>query len=90
MLPWVQQSTYKYVLDLPGNVAEYRLSGTFGMQSVVIIVPHERCRPWIYPHLQSGHNCILLDSALKLSAAVDWCRANDATCKEIARRGRQL
>jgi hypothetical protein len=85
-----QQSLYKYVLDLPGNVVAYRIAGMFGLGSVVIAVLHERCRPWMFPLLRSGHNCIVLRDATQLARTVEWCRAHDAECAAIARRGLAL
>ena len=89
-LSLVQQSEYKYVLDIPGNVVAYRLPGMFGLGSVVMIVEHERYRPWIHPLLKSRSNCLVLKSPDLVMDAIQWCRENDASCKAIARRGLQL
>ena len=89
-LTLAQQSEYKYVLDLPGNVVAYRISGTFALGSVVIVVQHPRYRPWIWPLLQHRVNCLLLRRPEEVPDAVRWLRQNDDEARRIAERGLAL
>ena len=89
-LTLVQQSEYKYVLDLPGNVVAYRLAGMFGLGSVMIVVVHPRYRPWIWPLLEHRVNCMLLRRADDVPAVVRWLRAHDHEARRIAQRGLEL
>jgi hypothetical protein len=96
-LPFASMAGHKYVLDLPGNAAAYRLGGVFGLGAVVIVVPHATSRVWFFPLLRHGHNCLLLPPGLagaKLQAAlrstVRWCQAHDEECRAIARRGLRM
>jgi hypothetical protein len=96
-MPFGDMVKYKYVLDLPGHVAAYRLGGAFGLGAVVIVVPHTTSRVWFYPLLRHRHNCLLLPAGLagsKLQQAlrltVRWCQRNDDKCRDIARRGLEM
>ena len=89
-LSLVQQSEFKYILDLPGNVVAYRLAGMFGLGSVVIVVQHPRYRPWMWPLLKHRENCILLNRADEVLDAVRWLQAHDAEARRIAQRGLEL
>ena len=92
-----QQAQYKYIIDLPGNAAAYRLGTTFSLGALVIVVPHPQSRVWFFPYLRHKHNCIILPSDVHgrklqelLLETVRWCIRNDAECREIAARGRRL
>lgn len=92
-LDLAEQSKYKYVIDLPGNVIAYRMAGMFGLGSVIIAVLHERYRPWIFPLMKPDgpeQNCIILEDVTKLLPTVEWCRDHEADCALIAERGLDL
>lgn len=88
-LSFPQQSRYKYVIHVEGNVAAYRLGGLLGMGSVVLYVESEY-RPWFYAHLLHMRNCFFVRAAADLPSAVAWCRAHDEECRSIAAAGLAL
>lgn len=88
-LSMAQQSRFKYVLYVDGNVAAYRLSALFAMASVVICVAGDY-QVWFQPLLKHMHNCIIVQRTEDVPAMVAWCRDHDAQCKQIAREGLRL
>jgi hypothetical protein len=85
----VEQSKYKYLIYVEGNVLAYRLSGMFAMGSVVIYVESEY-KPWYCDLLVDKVNCVKCQTVDDLLKTIRWCRDNDAKCKEIARAGGEL
>lgn len=92
-----EQARYKYILDLPGTAAAYRLGTSFSMGSLVIILPHERSRLWFHDLLRHGHNCLLLPVGLQgqalqdqIETTLEWCRSHDRECRNIAASGHTL
>jgi hypothetical protein len=85
----VEQSRFKYLLYIEGNVVAYRLSAMFGMGSVVVYVKG-MYQPWFYGMLKHKHNCIVVSDVKDLPEAILWCTKNDIKCKEIARRGLEM
>ena len=89
-LTLAQQSEYKYIVDLPGNVVAYRLTGMFALGSVVIVVEHPRYRPWMRSLLLDRENCMLLQRPEQVPDAVRWLRAHDDEARRIAANGLEL
>lgn len=85
----LEQSRYKYVIYVEGNVAAYRLCNMFAMGSVVIYIESEYI-PWIYPMLKDRVNCLIVPSVDDVPKTVLWCRENDEACKKIAEEGVRL
>lgn len=81
-----QQSRYKYVIYVEGNVAAYRLCNLFAMGSVVIYVESEYI-PWVWPLLRHGENCLKVSHVEDVPELIRWCRRNDDMCEQIARAG---
>lgn len=88
-LTMAEQSRFKYVLYVEGNVAAYRLSGLFGLGSLVILVKGDY-HVWFQPHLRHMHNCFIVPSAADVPAAVRWCRTHDTECRRMAAEGLRL
>jgi hypothetical protein len=89
ILTMAEQSRYKYLLYIEGNVVAYRLTAMFGMGSVVIYVKGQY-EPWFYGMLRHRHNCIMVNHVNALPDAIAWCVKNDETCKTIAERGYEM
>ena len=89
MMNLVDQSGYKYLLYLEGNVLAYRLSGMFSMGSVVIYVESEY-KPWYYDLLVDRENCVKCLKVDELFKTITWCRDNDDKCEQIAKAGGKL
>ena len=88
-LTMAEQSRFKYVLYIEGNVVAYRLTAMFGMGSVVVYVKGEY-QPWFYKLLRHRHNCIMVGHVNALPEAIAWCVRNDDACKAIAQRGLEM
>lgn len=83
-MPFEEFSHYKYILNLPGNVAAYRLVKLFLLGSVVLHA-ETPYKLWYEHLLRPGVHYIPVAADLSdLEEKVDWCRANDARCRRIA------
>jgi hypothetical protein len=89
-LSFAEQSAFKYVLDIEGNVASYRLGNTFGMHSVVLYVRGDYT-PWFYHLMKDRVNCVFVRQDLgDLVETLKWCREHDDDCRRIAAAGRAM
>ena len=85
-----QQSTFKYILHVDGNVAAYRLLEFMKMGSVIIKV-QGGYKLWFEHLLRDQKNMLLVDADVeKVKEAVTWCKDNDSACKKIAKRCKEL
>jgi hypothetical protein len=84
-----EQSRFKYLVYVEGNVAAYRLCNMFSMGSVVIYVASEYI-PWIYPLMKDRENCVIASSVDDVPRIVQWCRENDEQCSRIAQEGMRM
>lgn len=80
----VEQSNYKYIINVDGHVSAFRLSLELSMGSVVLLA-ESRYRMWFRKYLQEYVHYVPIKSDLSdLFEKIRWCRENDAKCKEIA------
>ena len=80
----VEQSKYKYILDIEGNAAAYRLGYILSFKSVLLKVESEY-RIWIDEFLKEGEHYLLIKRDFSnLKETIDWCRSHDKECKKIA------
>jgi hypothetical protein len=89
-LNMAQQSNYKYIIHVDGNVNAYRLLTTMATGSLVLRVMSQYTS-WA-EHLMK-HKVHYIPVRADLSDLLDvvkWCRKNDDKCKEIARNGMVL
>ena len=85
-----EQSRYKYILHIDGNVHAYRLLTTLLTGSLILRVDSQY-RGWLDTFLVSGVHYIPVRSDLSdLEKQILWCRSHDAECQRIAQQGRQL
>lgn len=83
-----QQCQYKYILNLEGHVAAYRLSYELSSGSVVLLAGSE-WEMWYYPFLKAYEHYIPVKMDLSdLVSQIEWCKANDGKCQEIANNAR--
>lgn len=86
-----EQSYYKYVLYIEGNVAAYRGAYLFAFKSVVLWVESKKYYLWFEPHLKNKKNCIIIKHDLSnLKESIEWLQNNDDKAKEIAEEGYKL
>lgn len=89
-LNWKEQSKYKYIIHVDGNVVAYRLLKSMLTNSVILRVKSDFVH-WADKYLQPGKHYIEIKSDLSdLQEKVDWCRNHDAECKKIADAGRTI
>lgn len=76
---------YKYVINVDGNVAAYRLGFLFSLNSVVFIV-EGKYKLWFQDKLVENKHYISIKADLSnLKEKIYWCKNHDTECKEIAK-----
>lgn len=84
----VQQSEYKYILHIDGNVSAYRLSLELGTGCCVLLVD-SKYKVWYRDMLIPYTHYIPIDANLTdLCDKIKWCRKNDKECENIAKNAR--
>ena len=84
------QSNYKYILNIPGNVCAFRLSLELASRSVVLIV-ESKWKLWYSEMLVPYVHYVPVSSDLSnLFEQIQWCRDNDEKCKKIAQNARKF
>jgi hypothetical protein len=79
-----EQSKYKYIIHVDGNVAAYRLLKSMLTGSLILRVESEYTI-WADHLLKSGVHYISIKPDLSdLEMKVKWCLNNDSECKKIA------
>jgi DNA-directed RNA polymerase II subunit RPB2 len=85
-----EQSKYKYIIHIDGNVAAYRLLKTMLLGSVILKVEGKYLL-WIEQLLEDGVNYISIKPDMSdLIEKIEWCNSHDAECKIIAENGVKL
>lgn len=75
---------YKYILNLDGHVAAFRLGHEFSLKSVILI-PDSRYKLWFSHLLVPYEHYVPVNGNLdNLIDQIKWCIANDDKCKRIA------
>jgi hypothetical protein len=78
---------YKYLINVDGNVAAYRLGFLFSLNSVVFIV-EGKYKLWFQDKLVENKHYISIKPDLSdLKEKIFWCKSHDTECKEIAKNG---
>ena len=85
-----EQSRFKYIIHIDGNVAAYRLLKTMLLGSVILKV-EGKYNLWIEQLLQDGVNYISVKEDLSdLIEKIEWCKSHDEECRTIAENGTNL
>jgi hypothetical protein len=86
-LTMFEQSNYKYIIHIDGNVNAYRLLTTMRTGSLILRVSSEY-RSWFDHLIQPSVHYLKVKSDLSdLEGCIHWCMKNEARCKEIAKNG---
>ena len=86
----IQQSQYKYLLYIEGNVAAHRLATDMLMGSVILYVESEYSL-WFEHLMKENVHYIKIKADLSdLIEKIMWCRENDDKCREIGKSAREL
>jgi len=79
-----EQSKYKYVVNIEGHSAAYRLSLELSMGCVILLVDC-KYKLWYFDKLVEYVHYVPVKGDLSdLIEKIEWCRNNDDKCKEIA------
>ena len=82
--PMIEQTKYKYILDIDGNVSAYRLGFILSSGSVILKV-ESIYNIWFSHLLEPWKHYVPVKSDLSdLDKQITWCKKNDAKCKKIA------
>lgn len=79
-----EQSSYKYIIHIDGNVSAFRLSYELCMGSCILLVGSQY--KLFYSHLlvPMKHYIPIKPDLSDLIEKIKWCRENDETCREIS------
>lgn len=81
------KAKHKYILNLDGHVAAFRLGHEFSLKSVILI-PKSKYYLWFSHLLEPFVHYVPVESDLSnLIDMIKWCINNDDKCKEIALNG---
>ena len=82
-----EQSSYKYILHIDGNVAAYRLLKMMLTGSLILKVKGKYTL-WGETYMEEGKHYVEVKEDLSdLEEVIKWCIRNDAKCKKIAEAG---
>ena len=86
----VQQSNYKYIINIDGHVSAFRLSLELNMGSVLLLVA-SNWKIWYSSFLVPNVHYVPIKSDLSdLIDQIKWCQNNDEKCKEITENARKF
>jgi hypothetical protein len=75
---------YKYIINVDGNVAAYRLGFLFSLKAVVFIV-EGKYKLWFQDKLVENKHYISIKADLSnLKEKIYWCKNHDKECEKIA------
>jgi hypothetical protein len=85
-----QQSNYKYIIEVEGNVAAHRIASDMLLGSVPLIVDTEYTL-WFQHLLKEYVHYIPVKSDLSdLVEKIKWCHEHDEICEKIAKNAQQF
>jgi hypothetical protein len=85
-----EQSYYKYIINIDGNVSAFRLSLELSLGSVILLVKSE-WKIWYSNLLKEYEHYVPIKEDLSdLIKQIEWCRNNDKECEKIANNARNF
>jgi len=89
-LKMYEQSQYKYIIHIDGNVNAYRMFYTMSTGSLILRVMSDYTS-WAEQYLKPNEHYIPIQSDLSnLKDVLEWCKKNQSSCKKIAENGLRL
>lgn len=86
----IEQSKYKYIINVDGHVTAFRLSRELSMNSVIFIVDSEY-KLWFQNLLKPYKHYIPIKADLSdLIDRIKWAKSHDKECEEIAKNAKQF
>lgn len=80
-----EKSTYKYIINIDGSVSAFRLSTELRLNSVLLLVKSDY-KLWFSDWLVEYEHYVPVNADLSnIISQIEWCRANDEQCKQIAK-----
>lgn len=83
-----QQSEYKYILNLEGNVAAYRLSYELSSGSVILLAKSKWKMWYTNMLIPYTHYVPVQENLEDLITQITWCIENDDKCDQIAQNAK--
>lgn len=85
-----EQSRFKYIIHIDGNVNAYRLLTTMKTGSVILRVVSEYTS-WADKYLKPDvHYIVVRTDLTDLEEKIEWCNNNDAECRRIAESAAEI
>jgi len=89
-LTMADQSNYKYIIHVDGNVNAYRLLTTMATGSLILRVTSQY-KSWVDHLLKHMEHYVPVKADLSdLLGVVQWCKKHDAECQKIAQAGAEF
>jgi len=89
-LTMADQSNYKYIIHVDGNVNAYRLLTTMATGSLILRVTSQY-KSWVDHMIKHMTHYVPVKADLSdLLGVIQWCKKNDAKCREIAKAGMEF
>jgi hypothetical protein len=85
-----EQSQYKYIIHLDGNVGAHRLAKFFLLNSVTMICETGSTLWFSHILVPYTHYVPIKKDLSNLIEQIKWCRENDDKCREIAKNSYEL
>jgi len=82
-----EKAKHKYILNLDGHVAAFRLGHEFSLGSVILIPKSKYCLWFSYLLKPFEHYVPVKEDLSDLIEQIKWCKNNDSECKKIAKNG---
>lgn len=89
-LTMADQSNYKYIIHVDGNVNAYRLLTTMATGSLILRVTSQY-KSWVDHMINHMTHYVPVKANLSdLLGVIQWCKKNDTECKKIAKAGMEF
>lgn len=85
-----EQASYKYIVNIDGHVAAYRLSLELS-SGACILMPASKYKLWFSKMLKPLVHFVPVKSDLSdLLEKIKWCKRNDKKCRKIAKNAKKF
>lgn len=89
-LTMADQSNYKYIIHVDGNVNAYRLLTTMATGSLILRVTSQY-KSWVDHLIKHMEHYVPVKADLSdLLGVIQWCKKHDAECQRIAQAGAEF
>lgn len=89
-MPFEEQSHYKYILHLDGNVGAYRLAQWMLLGSTILLQESGSIL-WFQHHMKPWTHYVPINDKLNdLIETIKWCKTHETECRTMAHNARTL